>query len=170
MRAMSRRCALLVVLAIWLASAGIAVAQDSPPAATPIATEPGGIVDTGGDPETLSLTLDTEATIQLDDLEPGVERVVPDAISLTIAPGGGEWSVLCSVALGVDHTTSAGLESVRLREAGTTDWHISGAEPASCASGGNDGATLRFDLSVLVPDDATPGSFDLVVTFTVAAI
>jgi hypothetical protein len=167
-RVMVRRLALAA--AIWFASAGVVVAQDSPPAATPIATEPGGIVDNGGDPGTLSLTLDTAATIQLDDLEPGVERVVTDAVSLTIAPGGGEWVVMCSVALGVDHETSAGLESVRLRLAGTTDWYAQGADAAPCASGGNDGATVQFDLSVLVPSDATPGTFDLVVTFTVTAV
>jgi len=95
---------------------------------------------------------------------------VPDAVSLAIAPGGGDWAVMCSVALGVDHATSAGLESIRLRLSGTTDWHVPAADAAPCATGDNEGATVQFDISVLVSPDATPGRFDLVVTFTVAAI
>ncbi|MGH2550416.1 MAG: hypothetical protein ACRDHN_13565 [Thermomicrobiales bacterium] len=138
--------------------------------ATPIVTEPGGGIVDNGDPATLSLTLNTESTIQLADLEPGIERIVPEAVSLTIAPGGGDWAVSCAVAFGTSHTTSAGVESVRLRLSETVDWQTPGDVAIPCASGGNDGAIVRFDISILVPEDATSGVLDLTVTFIVSSI
>lgn len=171
MRARCLRWALLVTgLAIGLLVGPVAVADDVSPQATPIVTQPGGIVDSGeGDAATLSLTLDSDTIIQLPDLEPGTERVVSGAASVTIAPGGGPWTVTCEVAFGADHSTSAGIDSLSVRRSDTPDWQSLGATPESCASGGNEGANVLFDLRIVVPQDASPGTLELIVTFTVSA-
>ena len=118
----------------------------------------------------LSLTIESNDLVDFGAVEPGQTVTLSEAVTVSVIGAAGAWQLTCSGEEGRGHTTSAGVGDLAFADTGTEVWTAFEGEPAPCFEQAGGDATVIYDYELAVPDDATPGDFQVVVTYAVEAL
>ena len=119
---------------------------------------------------TLSLTIDSSDLVDFEAVEPGQAVMLAEAVSISVSGSEGAWQLSCSSVEGSGHTTTASVGDLAFADTGTDVWTAFDVEPALCFEQASGDATMIYDYRLIVPDDASPGAFQVIVTYSVEAL
>jgi len=157
--------ALLLGSLIGLTSRPGAIAQEIQ--ATPLTDETSTF---GTASSELTLTINS-GPVDFGTLWTGETPQIESAAVIVIGgTAGGPWQLSCSAIPTAAHTTDLPVTALEYAQSGTSDWAPFQSSPAPCVSTMDGDRFVRFDYRVQVPRAATPGAFNVLVTYSVAAI
>ena len=118
----------------------------------------------------LSLTIDSGDVVAFGKVEPGETATLAQAVTVSISGSEGAWQLSCSGEEGAGHTTTAGVGDLAFADTGAENWTAFDVEPAPCFEQASSDATVTYDYQLTVPDDASIGDFQVVITYAVEAL
>jgi hypothetical protein len=118
----------------------------------------------------LSLMIDSGDEVTFGEVEPGKTATRRQAVTVSIFGSEGAWQLSCSGEEGSGHTTSAGVGDLAFADAGSDNWIAFDIKPAPCFEQASGDATVIYDYQLTVPNDASPGDFQVIVTYAVEAL
>ena len=100
------------------------------------------------------------------------ETVQIESATVVSVSGSGSvpWHLSCSAAPTEAHTSDLPVSTLEFARAGTSDWASFHADPAPCTATTIGEATVRFNYRFAAPVSAAPGTFEVVVTYSVSVI
>jgi hypothetical protein len=118
----------------------------------------------------LSLTIDSNDVVDFGAVEPGQTVTKAEAVTISVSESEGSWQLSCSGEEGSGHTTTAGVGDLGFTVTGTKNWTPFDIEPAPCFEQASGDAIVIYDYQLAVPDDASPGNYQVIVTYAVEAL
>jgi hypothetical protein len=163
------RLALLGVLLlgslVGLMSRPGAVAQEIQ--ATPLTDED---VESFALASALTMTI-TSGPVEFGQLWTGETTQIESAAVVSVGgTSGGAWQLSCWAEPTAAHTTDLPVQSLEYARTGTADWAPFQTSAAPCTTPMNGDGFVRFNYRMQVPFSAAPGTFEVVVTYSVSAI
>ena len=119
---------------------------------------------------TLSLTIDSSDLVDFGAVEPGQTVMLAEAVSISVSGSEGAWQLSCSGEEGSGHITSASVGDLAFADTGTDIWNSFEVEPTPCFEQATGDTTVIYDYQLTVPDDATLGDYQVIVTYAVEAL
>lgn len=143
--------------------------------ATPIVpvsneTAPGDFSIADETATSLSLTIDSNDQVNFGEIEPGQTVILAEAVTVSISNSEGAWQLSCSGEEGSGHTTTARVGDLAFSDSGADAWTPFDVLPASCLEQANGNATMIYDYKLTVPANASPGDYQVIVTYSVEAL
>jgi hypothetical protein len=118
----------------------------------------------------LSLTIESSDPVDFGAVEPGQTVMLAEAVTVSVSGTAGTWQLTCFGEESTGHTTTAGVGDLAFADTGTDAWTSFEVEPTPCFEQASGEATLIYDYRLTVPDDASPGDFQVIVTYAVEAL
>jgi hypothetical protein len=135
--------------------------------ATPLTDE---VTDSFAPSSALTMTI-TSGPVEFGQLWTGETTQIESAAVVSVSgTSGAIWQLSCSAAPTTAHTSDLPITTLEYTRAGTDDWSPFQAVAVPCTDGMNGDGIVRFNYRLQVPFSANPGTFEVIVTYTVSTL